>query len=103
VRLAYQKAGVMPVRTHHTRLLQTGLLLVGAGVGISILPECFKSIRVRGVVYKKLLVEPPPSELVAAWQRDNPSPLLRRFILALDSRDGKKHRTISKRDLRTGR
>jgi DNA-binding transcriptional LysR family regulator len=103
VRMAYQKAGVMPVRMHHTRLLQTGLLLVGAGVGVSIVPECFKSIHVRGVVYKKLLVEPPPSELVAAWRRDNPSPLLRRFILALDNRDGKRARTIAKRDLRAGR
>jgi DNA-binding transcriptional LysR family regulator len=83
VRMAYHKAGVTPSRIHHTRLLQTGLLLVGAGVGVSIVPESFKSIHVKGVVYKPLAVAPPPSELVVAWRRDNASPLLRRFLAAL--------------------
>lgn len=85
VRMAYQMAGVLPERVHHTRLLQTGLLLVGAGVGVSIVPESFRSIHVRGVVYKRLLAEPPLCELVAAWRRDNVSPLLQRFIQALRS------------------
>ena len=86
VRMAYQRAGVAPERVHHTRLLQTGLLLVGAGLGVSIVPESFRSIHVKGVVYKSLLIEPPPCELVAAWRRDNASPLLRRFLKGLSSR-----------------
>lgn len=80
VRMAYQRAGVRPERVHNTRLLQTGLLLVAAGVGVSLVPESFQSIHVKGVVYKKLQVEPPLSELVAVWRRDNTSPLLFRFI-----------------------
>ena len=80
VRMAYQRAGVRPERVHNTRLLQTGLLLVAAGLGVSLVPESFHSIHVKGVVYKKLQVEPPISELVAVWRRDNPSPLLGRFI-----------------------
>jgi len=80
VRMAYQMAGVRPERVHFTRLLQTGLLLVAAGLGVSLVPESFQSIHVRGVVYKKLRVEPPLCELVAAWRRDNSSPLLNRFI-----------------------
>jgi len=80
VRMAYQRAGVRPERVHNTRLLQTGLLLVGAGMGVSIVPESFQSIRVRGVVYKDLQVEPPVCELVAVWRRDNRSPLLGRFV-----------------------
>ncbi len=80
VRMAYQMAGVMPERVHYTRLLQTGLLLVAAGVGVSLVPESFQSIHVKGVVYKKLKIEPPLCELVAAWRRDNASPLLNRFI-----------------------
>jgi len=83
VRMAYQVAGVRPKRVHYTRLLQTGLLLVAAGVGVSLIPESFQSIHVKGVVYKKLQVEPPLSELVAAWRRDNTSPLLNRFIKIL--------------------
>lgn len=80
VRMAYQMAGVRPERVHYTRLLQTGLLLVAAGVGVSLVPESFQSIHVKGVAYKKLKVEPPLCELVAAWRRDNTSPLLNRFI-----------------------
>ncbi|MBN2321313.1 MAG: LysR family transcriptional regulator [Acidobacteria bacterium] len=80
VRMAYQRAGVRPERVHNTRLLQTGLLLVAAGMGVSLVPESFQSIHVKGVVYKKLQVEPPLSELVAVWRRDNMSPLLNRFI-----------------------
>jgi DNA-binding transcriptional LysR family regulator len=80
VRMAYQIAGVRPERVHYTRLLQTGLLLVAAGVGVSLVPESFQLIRIKGVVYKKLKVEPPMCELVAAWRRDNTSPLLSRFI-----------------------
>jgi DNA-binding transcriptional LysR family regulator len=80
VRTAYQLAGVWPERIHYTRLLQTGLLLVAAGVGVSLVPESFQSIHVKGVVYKKLQVEPPLCELVAAWRGDNALPLLSRFI-----------------------
>lgn len=83
VRMAYQVAGVRPKRVHYTRLLQTGLLLVAAGVGVSLVPESFHSIHVKGVVYKKLQVEPPLSELVAAWRRDNTSPLMNRLIKIL--------------------
>jgi len=80
VRMAYQRAGVRPERVHNTRLLQTGLLLVAAGLGVSLVPESFQSIHVKGVVYRKLKVEPPLSELVAVWRRDNASPLLDRVI-----------------------
>jgi DNA-binding transcriptional LysR family regulator len=80
VRMAYQRAGVRPERIHNTRLLQTGLLLVAAGLGVSLVPESFRSIHVEGIEYKKLQVEPPLIELVAVWRRDNASPLLDRFI-----------------------
>lgn len=83
VRMAYQMAGVRPERVHYTRLLQTGLLLVAAGVGVSLVPESFQAIHVKGVTYRKLQVAPPLSELVAAWRRDNTSLLLERFIADL--------------------
>lgn len=86
VRRVYEKAGVAPERVYHTRLLPTGLLLVAAGIGISLVPESFKSINVKGVVYKKLAIEPPRFELVAAWRTDNMSMLLRRFIEYLQAR-----------------
>jgi len=87
VRMAYQRAGVRPESVHNTRLLQTGLLLVAAGVGVSLVPESFQSIHVKGVVYKRLLVEPPLCEMVAVWRRDNALKLLERFIENLPELD----------------
>ncbi|HSW40741.1 MAG TPA: LysR substrate-binding domain-containing protein [Acidobacteriota bacterium] len=87
VRMAYQVAGVRPERVHYTRLLQTGLLLVAAGIGVSLVPESFRLIHVKGVAYRKLKVEPPLCELVAAWRRDNDSSLLARFIGSLPEPD----------------
>jgi DNA-binding transcriptional LysR family regulator len=86
VMTAYQMAGVVPERVHYTRLLQTSLLLVGAGIGVSVMPESFRAIHVEGVVYRGLQVEPPLCELTAAWRRDNESPLLKRFVQELRRR-----------------
>jgi DNA-binding transcriptional LysR family regulator len=80
VRTAYQSAGVTPPREYHTRLLQTALLLVRAGLGVSLVPESFRSIRIEGVVYRPLRVELPPLELIAVWRKDNDLPLLSRLI-----------------------
>jgi DNA-binding transcriptional LysR family regulator len=90
VRMAYQRAGVRLERIHNTRLLQTGLLLVAAGVGVSLVPEPFQSIHVKGVAYRKLLAEPPLLELMAVWRRDNGSPLLGRFIENLPGAGGRR-------------
>jgi len=80
-------AGEIPERIYHTRLLPTGLLLVGVGIGVSLVPESFKSIHVKGVAYyKKLAVEPSRLKLVAAWRTANNSMLLRRFVPNLQSR-----------------
>lgn len=75
-RSAYQAVGIMPERIYHTSLLQTGLLLVGAGLGVSLLPESFQNIQVRGVVYRQLATTSPTIDLIAAWRRDNTSRLL---------------------------
>jgi DNA-binding transcriptional LysR family regulator len=78
-RSAFQAAGVMPERIYHTSLLQTGLLLVGAGLGISLVPESFQRIKVQGLVYRPLAIASPTIDLIAAWRRDNTSPLLARI------------------------
>ena len=78
-RAAFQAVGFMPEHIYHTSLLQTGLLLVGAGVGVSLLPESFQRIQVNGVVYRQLSTQPPTIDLIAAWRRDNASPLLARI------------------------
>lgn len=77
-RAAFQAVGKMPERIYHTNLLQTGLLLVGAGLGISLVPESFQNIQVREVVYRPLATAAPTIDLIAAWRRDHTSRLLER-------------------------
>ena len=84
-RAAYQAAGIQPERIHHTRLLQTGLLLVGAGLGVSLVPESFRNLRVTGVVYRRLAIDPAPIDLLAVWRKDNTSPLLEGMVTYLKS------------------
>ncbi len=79
-RAAFQAAGVIPDRIYHTSLLQTGVLLVGAGLGISLVPESFQRMQVRGVVYRPLATAAPTIDLIAVWRRDNKSPLLARIV-----------------------
>jgi DNA-binding transcriptional LysR family regulator len=85
-RSAFQAAGVMPERVYHTSLLQTGVLLVGAGLGISLVPESFQRMKVLGVVYRPLALASPTIDLIAAWRRDNTSPLLARIASEIKRR-----------------
>lgn len=85
-RSAFQAVGVMPERIYHTSLLQTGLLLVGAGLGISLVPESFQRVKVQGVVYRPLAIASPTIDLIAAWRRDNTSPLLARIAKEIRER-----------------
>src|SRR5689334_3294737 len=83
---AYRLAGVTPRKVMHIKLLIVGLYLVAAGFGVCVVPACFKSVQVRGVVYRPLAIQPPPAELRAVWRRDSESKLLRRFLQVLRSR-----------------
>jgi DNA-binding transcriptional LysR family regulator len=86
---AYQQAGVVPAQILHTRLIQTGLMLVAGGLGVSLVPESFsRHVQVEGLIYRPLLTQPPLLELLAAWRHDNASPLLARFVEELPVIDG---------------
>jgi DNA-binding transcriptional LysR family regulator len=82
---AYRLAGVAPRKVLHVKLLIVGVYMVAAGLGICLVPECFRSVQVRGVVYRPLAIQPPPAELRAVWRRDSESKLLRRFLQVLHS------------------
>ena len=57
--------------------------LVGAGIGIAIVPASVAKLTLDRVVYRRLTTNGvPPAELVAAWPTARTSPLIQRFIAA---------------------
>ncbi|BDU76041.1 LysR substrate-binding domain-containing protein [Mesoterricola sediminis] len=82
---AYQKARVKPERIQVVRMIHTGIQLVGAGLGISLVPEAFNCSQPSGVIFRPLADVHQEIAVVATWRHDNCSPLLREFIRALTS------------------
>ncbi|WP_306601889.1 LysR substrate-binding domain-containing protein [Geothrix sp. 21YS21S-2] len=80
---AYRKAGVKPANIQCVRMIQTGLMLVGADLGIALVPESFKAIQIKGVIYRPLAEPRPEIAVSAVWRSDNVSPLLHKFITEL--------------------
>jgi len=80
VTAAYRDAGLKPARIQCVRMIQTGLVLVGAGLGVSLVPECFTHIRMNGVIYRPLADPAPAVEISAVWRKENGSPLLLKFV-----------------------
>jgi DNA-binding transcriptional LysR family regulator len=74
-----RRAGFTVQVRHETDHPQTTLALVAAGVGVSLVPSSFKSVRRPGVVYRP--VRPSASvELIAAWRHEDRSPVLAAFL-----------------------
>ena len=80
VMAAYRAQGLKPARIQCVRMIQTGLVLVGAGLGISLVPESFTHIHMKGVIYRPLVDPVPSVELSVVWRKDSRSPLLLKFI-----------------------
>ncbi|MDR3671281.1 MAG: LysR substrate-binding domain-containing protein [Holophaga sp.] len=80
VMAAYRNEGVKPARIQCTRMIQTGLVLVSTGLGISLVPESFVHVQIDGVLYRPLVDPGPTIEISAVWRKDNKSPLLLRFV-----------------------
>jgi DNA-binding transcriptional LysR family regulator len=80
---AYQQARVQPARIQTVRMIQTGITLVGAGLGVALVPELFSGHQQPGVVFRPLRDVHQEIVLSAAWRRDNQMPLVREFIRAL--------------------
>ncbi len=73
----FQAAGVVPDHVQHISQAHTMLALVGAGIGVALVPEAARSLRFEGVVLRPLrLRAKAAAELFAVWRRDNKNPAL---------------------------
>ncbi len=74
-------SGVSPAVANRNAPSQTTALgLVAAGVGVSLVWECMRSLGRSGVVYRPLVDQTPRMETALAWLRDDPSPVLALFL-----------------------
>ncbi|HJW56299.1 MAG TPA: LysR family transcriptional regulator [Burkholderiaceae bacterium] len=75
-----REAGFEPKVTQEAREAATIIGLVAAGCGISILPESFKCIRIKGVCYRSMSDSSAMSKLMLARRTDGATPLVDAFF-----------------------
>jgi DNA-binding transcriptional LysR family regulator len=74
------KAGFSPRVISEPDGLQTVLAMVAAGVGVSIVPSCVRSLEQPGVTFIPIQPNPPPIGMVAAYPKGEPSPAVAAFL-----------------------
>ena len=77
---ACSAAGFVPRVVHETHDLRTVLWLVAAGLGISLLPECYDHAGVANVVSRPLLAPHPESHILMVTRASDDCSLLQRFV-----------------------
>ncbi|HET8648107.1 MAG TPA: LysR family substrate-binding domain-containing protein, partial [Vicinamibacteria bacterium] len=76
-------AGFVPNVAHEIDHPSMVLGLVGAGIGVSLVPASARRLRPRGVVLKRLRPSPRVLQTALAWRRDPASPLVSSFVEAV--------------------
>lgn len=91
---AFSRTCTLPKHVLHANLLN-GLMLVAAGVGVSIVPAFLAETQMHNISFRPLLNVPATLELYAVWRRDNTSGVLKRVLRLLNgirTQEGKKAR-----------
>ena len=77
---ACRAAGFIPRLGQPAPRITSTLGLVAAGLGIALVPSTMQSVRMKGVAYRALADFSPKAFLGLAWRRDDPSPVLKKFV-----------------------
>src|SRR5690606_12661695 len=68
-----QSFGFLPLIAQEAAPMQNVIGLVGAGLGISIIPESVQKIQMPEVVYRPLLEDLPMATIALAWRKGDTS------------------------------
>lgn len=74
-----ERAGFTPRVAQHATQIHTVVGLVGAGMGIAIVPGTARNLRPRGVHFLEILDRPEPVHVALAWRRGEDTPAIRSF------------------------
>lgn len=85
VRSACEDAGFTPRVVQEVREMQTALSLVAAGFGVALLPSSVQHLHRDSVTYRPLLEPAPRTELAVVSRRDDPSPVLQKFLAVVQA------------------
>jgi DNA-binding transcriptional LysR family regulator len=77
---ACRAAGFVPRLGQPAPRITSALSLISAGLGIAIVPSTMQSVRMAGVVYRRIQGANPKAFLGVASRRGDPSPVLRQFL-----------------------
>ena len=73
-------AGFRPREVQHVNEMQTLLALVGAGLGVALVPKSAGYLKWSGVVLRPLTAPPPRMDLLMVWHADETSPATQLFM-----------------------
>lgn len=73
-------AGFLPKVVHAASDAQAVIGLVGAGMGVAVVPESVAKLNTAGVEYRLVNGLPETAEIVLAWRSDNTSEVLKHFV-----------------------
>jgi DNA-binding transcriptional LysR family regulator len=82
---ACHSAGFEPSSIQPTRLAETAVCLVARNLGIALVPESFRHLKVGGVVYRPLTHEVPVIRMYAIRSKQSESPLADNFWRVVES------------------
>ena len=77
---ACRRAGFAPIIGQEAVQIQTIVSLVSAGLGVAIVPASIRNLQRSRVVYRALSPGSATTEMALAYDRENPSAVLRTFI-----------------------
>lgn len=74
-----EQAGFNPKIIQHATQIHTIVGLVGAGIGIAVVPGTARNLHPRGVRFLQIMDEPEPVHVALGWQRGKDTPAVRSF------------------------
>jgi DNA-binding transcriptional LysR family regulator len=75
----FQQAGVQPNVVQHATQIHTVVGLVGAGLGVAVVPETARNLHPQQVRFVRLADAAEPLQVALAWRRGHETPAIRSF------------------------